>query len=77
MSVDMFYEELSPTYFQIIQTDMKIVSSYGKGLYLGNLTSLSSKSKLEDFIQDYFFWKIVIVLLKYRLSTLERTTFIF
>jgi hypothetical protein len=57
MSVDMFYEELSPTYFQSIQTDMKIVSSYVKGLYLGNLTSLSSKSKLEDFMQDYFFVK--------------------
>jgi hypothetical protein len=25
-----------------------------KGLYLGKLTSLSPKSKLEDFMQDYF-----------------------
>ena len=36
MSADMFCEETSPTYFQSIQTDMTIVSSYGKGLYLGN-----------------------------------------
>jgi hypothetical protein len=33
---------------------MEIVSLYGKGLYLGKLTSLSPKSKFEDFIQDYF-----------------------
>jgi len=79
MSADMFCEETSPTYFQSIQTDMTIVSSYGKGLYLGNLTSLSPKSKLEDFRQDYFFFfrKIVIVLLKCRLSTLKRIIFIF
>jgi hypothetical protein len=42
-------------------------------IYLGNLTSLSSNSKLEDFMQDYFFFflyrKIVIALLKCKLST--------
>jgi hypothetical protein len=27
--------QTSPTYFQNIQTNMKIVSSYGRGLYLG------------------------------------------
>jgi hypothetical protein len=58
---------------------MKNISSYGKGLYLGNVTSLSSNSKLEDFMQDYFFFfrKIVIVLLKCRLFTLEMTIFIY
>jgi hypothetical protein len=35
---------------------MTIISPYGKGLYLKNLTSLSPKSKLEDFMQDYFFF---------------------
>jgi hypothetical protein len=30
MSADRFYEEISPTYLQSIQTDMTIVSSYGK-----------------------------------------------
>jgi len=34
---------------------MTNVSSYEKGIYLGKLTSLSPKSKLEDFMQDYFF----------------------
>jgi hypothetical protein len=34
---------------------MTIISSYGKGLYLGNLSSLSPKSKVKDFIQDNFF----------------------
>ena len=51
-----------------------------KGLYLGNLTSLSPKPKLEDFMQDYFFFlfrKIVIVLLKCRLFILKKTIFIF
>jgi hypothetical protein len=33
---------------------MTIISLYGKGLYLGNLTSLSPNSKFEDFMQDYF-----------------------
>jgi hypothetical protein len=59
---------------------MEIVSSYEKGLYLGNLTSLSPNSKLEDFMQDYFFLlfrKIVIVLLKCKLSTLKMIIFIF
>jgi hypothetical protein len=45
---------------------MIIIFSYGKGLYLGNLTSLSPKS--------FFFRNVVIVLLKCRLSILERTT---
>ena len=35
---------------------MEIISLYEKGLYLGKLTSLSLKSKLEDFMQDYFFF---------------------
>jgi hypothetical protein len=55
---------------------MKIISLYGKGIYVHNLTSLSPKSKLEDFMEVYFFLffrKIVIILLKCRLSTLERT----
>jgi hypothetical protein len=55
---------------------MVIIFSYGKGLYLGNLTSLSPKYKFKDFIQDwfsFFFRNVVIVLLKCRLSTLERT----
>jgi hypothetical protein len=36
----------------------------------GNLAPLSQKSKLEDFMQDYFFFfkKIIIVTLKYKLS---------
>jgi hypothetical protein len=34
---------------------MTIVSSYGKGIYLGKLTSLSPNLKPEDFMQDYFF----------------------
>jgi len=46
----MFCEETSPTYFLSIQTNMEIISSYGKGIYLGNLTYLSPKSKLEDFM---------------------------
>jgi hypothetical protein len=56
--VDRFCEETSSTYFSSIQTDMTIVFSYGKGLYLGKLTSLISNAKLEDFIQDYFFFFI-------------------
>jgi hypothetical protein len=35
---------------------MKNISLYEKGLYLGNVTSLCPNSKLEDFIQDYFFF---------------------
>jgi len=35
---------------------MTIIFSYGKSFYFGNLTSLSPKLKLEDFIQDYFFF---------------------
>jgi hypothetical protein len=54
MSINRFCEETSSTYFPNIQTDMTIISSYIKDLYLGKLTSLSSKSKLEDFMQDYF-----------------------
>jgi hypothetical protein len=50
----MFCEETSPIYFLSIQPNMEIISSYGKGIYLGNLTYLSPKSKLEDFMQDYF-----------------------
>jgi hypothetical protein len=56
MPVDRFFEETSLTYFPSIQTVMKIISSYGKHFYFGNLTSLSPKLKLEDFIQDYFFF---------------------
>ena len=56
---------------------MKNISSYGKGLSLGNVTSLSSNSKLEDFIIFFFFRKIVIVQLKCRLFTLEMTIFIY
>jgi len=57
---------------------MTIISFYRKDLYLRNLTSLSPKSKLEDFMQDYiFFRKIVVVLLKCRLFILERTIIIF
>jgi hypothetical protein len=54
MPADRFCEKINPIYFQSIQNDMEIVSSYGKGLYLSKLTSLSPKSKLEDFMQDYF-----------------------
>ena len=36
------------------QTDMIIISSYVKVLYLGKLTSPSPKSKLKDFMRDYF-----------------------
>jgi hypothetical protein len=35
---------------------MKNISLYGKGLYLGNVTSLSPNSKIKDFVQDYFFF---------------------
>ena len=54
MSTKRFCEETSPAYFQSIQTDMAIVSSNGKGLYLGNLTSLSPKSKFEDLDKTIF-----------------------
>ena len=33
---------------------MKIIYSYEKDLYTGKLTSLSSNSKFEDFMQGYF-----------------------
>jgi len=60
-----------------IQTDMTIIYSYEKCLYTSKLTSLSPKSKFEDFLQDYFFFykKVVIILLKYRLSTLKMNPF--
>jgi len=34
LPVDRFCEETSPTYFQSIQNDMGIISSYGKDLYM-------------------------------------------
>jgi len=45
--------------------------AFNPSLYFDNLAPLSQKSKLEDFMQDYFsfFRKIGIELLKYKLST--------
>jgi hypothetical protein len=53
-----FCEEISPIDFPNIQTSMAISSSYGKGLYLGKLTSVSPKSKLGDFMQYCFLFFI-------------------
>jgi hypothetical protein len=64
MSSDRFCEETSSIYF------LKH-PNWHPSFNLGNLTPLNPNSKLEDFIQDYFllFRKIVIALLKYKLST--------
>ena len=64
MSVDRFSEEISPKYFP------KHPNRHSS-LYFDNLAPLSQKSKLEDFMQGYFsfFRKIVIEILKCKLST--------
>jgi hypothetical protein len=54
MSAERFCKEISSTYFLNIQTNMTIIYSNEKDLYTGKLTSLSSNSKFEDFMQDYF-----------------------
>jgi hypothetical protein len=47
--IDRFCEETSPNYFP------KHPNRH-PSLYFGNLTLLSPKSKLEDFMQDYIFF---------------------
>jgi len=71
LPADRFCEKTSPTYFPSIQTDMAIISLYGKGLYLGNFKAWRFYTRL------FIFRKIVIVLFKYRLSILEKTIIIF
>ena len=60
----LFYEETSPNYFP------KHPNQH-PSLYFNNLTLINPKSKVEDFMQDYFsfFRKIVIELRKCKLST--------
>ena len=59
MSADKFCEETSPKYFSKHQ-------NRHPSFYFGNLAPLNQNSKLEDFMQDYFFFfrKIVIERLK-------------
>ena len=67
MPINRFCEETSPKYFSKHP-------NCRASIYFRNLALLSQKSKLEDFIQDYFsfFRKIIIEILKCKLSTYER-----
>ena len=70
-----FCEETSSTYFSSIQTDMTIVFFVWKRSLFGKINFTNSKFKAWRFYTRLFFLlykKVVIVLLKYRLSTLER-----
>jgi hypothetical protein len=64
LPADRFCEETSPKYFS------KHPNQH-PSFYFSNLALLSPKSKLEDFMQGYFsfFRKIVIEMLKCKLST--------
>jgi hypothetical protein len=61
----MFCEETSPKYFS------KHPNRH-PSFHFGKLAPLSKKSKFEDFMQDYFFFfrKIVIEILKFKLTML-------
>jgi hypothetical protein len=63
LSANRFCEETSPKYFS------KHPNRH-PSLYFGNLAPLSQKSKLEDFMQGYFFFfrKIVIEIFTCKLS---------